>query len=69
MGKRVISGALLVIVALAVIIPGGYILAGVSLILSLIAYKELTKCCGLAQEGVLVSALEAVCFGLLSQLI
>ncbi|MCQ2080391.1 MAG: phosphatidate cytidylyltransferase [Lachnospiraceae bacterium] len=44
---RTISGAVLVALAFAVIIPGGYVLAGATLLLSLIAYRELMKCCKL----------------------
>lgn len=48
MKTRVISGIVITIVALAIIIPGGYILAGALYILSLIAYRELMKAIKLA---------------------
>ena len=47
-GKRLISGIVLVIFLLLIIIPGGYILLGASLVLSLIAYRELLKACKLS---------------------
>lgn len=47
---RVISGIVLVIAALITILSGGYFLAAVLLVLSLIGYCELMKACGLSQE-------------------
>lgn len=44
---RTISGAVLVALAFAVIWPGGYVLAAATLLLALIAYRELMKCCKL----------------------
>ena len=44
---RLISGILLVIAALAVIFTGGVYLAAVLCLISIIAYRELTKACGL----------------------
>ena len=51
---RLMSGILLVIAALAVIMTGGVFLAAVLCLLSGIAYRELTKACGLrsAQGGI-----------------
>ena len=46
-GTRVISGAVLVILALATIIPGGPVLAVTLYILSNIAFLELTRACGI----------------------
>ncbi len=50
---RLISGILLVIAALAVIMTGGIFLAAVLCMISVIAYRELTKACGLhpGEEG------------------
>ena len=45
--QRVISGALLVIAALVTIMAGGYFLAAVLLVLSLISYHELMQACKL----------------------
>ena len=50
MKTRVISGVVLVILALAVILTGGYFLAGVLLLLAFVAYRELMKACKLAEE-------------------
>lgn len=43
---RLLSGILLVIIALATIIAGDGVLAAVLCLISLIAYRELTKACG-----------------------
>lgn len=48
---RLISGILLVIAALAVIMTGGIFLAAVLCLISVIAYRELTKACGLRSGG------------------
>lgn len=48
---RLISGILLVIAALAVIMTGGVLLAAVLGAISVIAYRELTKACGMWPEG------------------
>lgn len=45
---RLISSIVLFILLLLILIPGGYILFGASLILSLIAYRELMKACKLS---------------------
>lgn len=47
---RVISGIVLVIAALITILAGGYVLAAVLLLLSLIGYCELMKACRLKEE-------------------
>lgn len=47
---RVISGIVLVIAALITIFAGGYFLAAVLLVLSLIGYSELMKACRLSKE-------------------
>ncbi len=44
---RLLSGILLVIIAMATIMSGGRVLAIVLCLVSLIAYKELTKACGI----------------------
>lgn len=55
---RLISGILLVIAALAVIFTGGVYLAAVLCLISIIAYRELTKACGLRFTKGKFSALE-----------
>ena len=60
MKTRVISGVVLVILALAVILTGGYFLAAVLLFLALTAYRELMKACKLADSEKKFSALEIV---------
>ncbi len=55
---RLISGILLVIAALAVIMTGGVFLAAVLCLISVIAYRELTKACGLWSAGGAVCGLE-----------
>lgn len=49
--KRVISGIILVIIALITILQGGYLLAGVLLFISLVAYRELMQACKISGEG------------------
>ncbi len=44
--ERTISAVVIVIVALAAILPGGIILAAVLYVISVIGYLELTKACG-----------------------
>lgn len=48
--ERVMSAVILVVLALAIFISGGYVLATVSLVLSLIAYRELMKACKLSEK-------------------
>lgn len=54
--KRLISGIVLVVLALFFILTGGYVLAAVSLFLSLVAYRELMKACGLSGENKTIHA-------------
>lgn len=66
MKTRLISGIILVILALAVIMTGGYLLATVLLFLSLIAFRELTKACKLADDGKL-NGMEVIgCLGIIT---
>ena len=44
--ERVLSGIVLVIIALASIFPGGIILATTLFVISIIGFLELTKACG-----------------------
>ena len=44
--ERTISAVVIVLVALAAILPGGIILAAVLYVVSIIGYLELTKACG-----------------------
>lgn len=55
---RLISGILLVIAALAVILTGGDFLAAVLCLISIIAYRELTKACGLRHTNGKINALD-----------
>lgn len=57
---RVISSVVLVILALATIIAGGYVLAATLLFLALVAYRELMKACKLSGENGKFSALEVI---------
>lgn len=49
--ERTISAVVIVIAALASILPGGVILAAVLCVISVIGFLELTKVCGVRQEG------------------
>ena len=55
---RLISGIILVLIAIATILSGGAVLAATLLVISLIAYRELTKACKVGQEGKALNALE-----------
>lgn len=57
---RLLSGILLVILALAVILKGGTILAVVLFGLSLIAYRELCRACKVRKEGEQFCVLETL---------
>jgi len=48
--ERTISAVVIVIVALASILPGGIILAAVLYVISMIGYLELTKACGVRKK-------------------
>ena len=48
--ERTISAVVIVIVALAAILPGGIILAAVLFIISVIGFLELTKACGVREK-------------------
>lgn len=50
-GQRTVSSIILVILALATILPGGAVLAVTLYILSNIAFVELTKACGVRRAG------------------
>lgn len=56
---RLLSSIVLVAVSLFVILQGGYWLAGVLFLISLVAYRELMQACGLAKQGG-INALEFV---------
>ena len=60
LGKRLMSSVVLVILALVLLLTGDGVLALGMLILSLIAFRELTKACGVIAEGQKNNALEAV---------
>ena len=59
MKTRVISGIVIGIVLAAVLIPGGYVLSAALLIVSLIAYFELTRALGVHGSGSRINVLEA----------
>lgn len=59
-GKRLMSSVVLVILALFLLLTGGGILALGMLILSLNAFRELTKACGVIEPGQKNNALEGV---------
>ena len=48
--ERTVSAVVIVIVALAAILPGGIILAAVLYVISVVGYLELTKACGVRQK-------------------
>ena len=60
MKTRVISGIVIAIVLAAVLIPGGYILSSALLLVSFIAFFELTRAMGVHTEGKKATALEAL---------
>lgn len=62
-GKRLMSSVVLVVLALFLLLTGGGILALGMLILSLIAFRELTKACGVIDSGQKNNALEGVGYG------
>lgn len=55
---RLLSGIVLVILAFAVILAGGWVLAAVLCVISLIAYRELTKATSVHTKGKTVNGLE-----------
>lgn len=55
--ERVISGVVLIILALATILPGGAVLAAALYVISNIAFLELTKACGI-RKGKKINGLE-----------
>lgn len=57
---RLISGIVLVALALAIILTGGYVLAAVLLFLSIVAYRELMKACGLAHVEEKINGIEII---------
>lgn len=59
MKTRVISGIVIGIVLAAVLIPGGYLLAGTLFVVSLISYFELIRATGIHEDGKKMNILEA----------
>lgn len=57
---RLFSSTIIVIIALITLLRGGYLLAAVLLLISLIAYKELCKACRMHTQGQNINALETV---------
>ncbi|MDD6810898.1 MAG: phosphatidate cytidylyltransferase [Lachnospiraceae bacterium] len=55
---RLISGIVLVLLALVTILTGGWVLAGVLCAISVIAYRELTKATGVHTDGKGINGLE-----------
>lgn len=56
--QRLISGIVLVIIALLVLIPGGYVLGGTCVLLSVVAFRELMKAFGNAAKGEKIKSVE-----------
>ena len=59
MKTRVISGIVIGVVLAAVLIPGGYVLSAALLIVSLIAFFELTRALGVHEGSGKINMLEA----------
>ena len=57
---RLFSSIILVIVALITLLQGGYLLAAILFLISLIAYNELCKACKIHTNEQKINALEAV---------
>ncbi len=55
---RLFSSIVLAVVALVTLLAGGYLLAGVCLLISIVAYNELMRACGIHTEGQKWNALE-----------
>lgn len=62
MATRVISGIVLVVIALFTILSGGWILSGTLLLISLVAYEELCRAMKIHTEGKSCNAIEWVGF-------
>lgn len=60
---RLISGIVLVALALAIILTGGYALAAVLLFLAVVAYRELMKACALAHVNGKINGMEVIGYG------
>lgn len=58
MAVRIISGAILVVIALVTILAGGPVLAATLFLISLVAFSELCKATGIHEQGKRVNALE-----------
>lgn len=58
MKTRVISGVVIALILAGVLLPGGYLLAGVLFAVSLISFYELERALGIHQEGKRCNALE-----------
>lgn len=59
-GTRLLSSIVLVLIALVTLFTGGYLLAAVCLCISMIAYNELMKACGIHTKGQKINALEGI---------
>lgn len=57
---RLLSSVVLVVIAVATLFKGGYLLAAVLLAISIIAYSELCNACGVHTKGQKINALETV---------
>ena len=57
---RLLSSVVLVILSLVTLLKGGYLLAGVLLFISVVAYNELCKACGIHTKEQKINALEMV---------
>lgn len=63
MKTRVISGAILAVLLVAFLLLGGYYLGAATLLISLVAYYELSKACRFHEEGKKVNCLEIIGYG------
>lgn len=62
MGKRILSGAVVMVLAVAAILAGGTILAAVLFVISCTAYRELCKATGVHNKKGM-DALETIGYG------
>lgn len=57
---RLLSSVVLLVIAIVTLLRGGYLLAGVCFLISMVAFGELTKACGIHTDGQRCNALEGV---------
>lgn len=59
---RLLSSVIIVVIAFLSLLQGGYVLAAVLLFISLAAYSELSRACGIHTKGQRINALETAGF-------